>query len=202
MSKSIIEIRRKRDGKILRDEINDACQTHNIYDGDVLVESNKDYNIGYSEWSGFYDYSEYEELADYEEQPMMTLEATIKGWVATEDYVSFETAKLLKEKEFNRGGCKNSPHYYYNTNGEFSGPSWDSEYPAPTLQMAMKWLREMYDIHVVPRKDFFNGTYTGMIYDGRRENVFDKEDYIALVGYETYEKACEAAIKYCLEKLI
>lgn len=84
MSKSIIEIRRKRDGKILRDEINDACQTHNIYDGDVLVESNKDYNIGYSEWSGFYDYSEYEELADYEEQPTMTQEATIKGWVAVD----------------------------------------------------------------------------------------------------------------------
>ena len=82
MSKSIIEIRRKSDGKILRDEINDACQTHNIYDGDVLVESNKDYNIGYLKGVGFFDFSKYEELADYEEQPMMTQEATIKCWVA------------------------------------------------------------------------------------------------------------------------
>lgn len=84
MSKSIIEIRRKRDGKILRDEINDACQTHNIYDGDVLVESDKDYNIGYFEGVGFCSFSEYEELADYEEQPMMTQKATIKGWVAVD----------------------------------------------------------------------------------------------------------------------
>ena len=63
-------------------------------------------------------------------------------------------------------------------------------------------MREVYDIHIVPRKDFFNGTYTGMIYDGRRENVFDKDDYIALVGCETYEEACNDAIKYCLTKLI
>lgn len=66
MSKSIIEIRRKRDGKLLRDEINDACQTHNIYDGNVLVESNKDYNIGYLEGEGFCDDSEYE-LVDNKE---------------------------------------------------------------------------------------------------------------------------------------
>lgn len=127
----------------------------------------------------------------------------------TEDYVSFETAKLLKEKGFDE-----DIDLWYNENGEmFSHPKYDigcnwrvrqglEIYQCSTLQMAMKWLREMYDIHVVPRKDFFNGTYTGMIYDGRRENVFDKEDYIALVGYETYEKACEAAIKYCLENLI
>jgi hypothetical protein len=63
----------------------------------------------------------------------------------------------------------------------------------------MKWIREIYDLHVVPRKDFFNGTYTGMIYDGRRKNVFNKEDYIALVGYETYEEAVEASLRYILE---
>lgn len=127
----------------------------------------------------------------------------------TEDYVSLETAKLLKEKGFdekcfqywhekdNELVHSRSPHPIRNiTNPCFLGPA------APTLQMVMKWLREMYDIHVVPRKDFFNGTYTGMIYDGRRENVFDKDDYIALVGYETYEQACEAGIKFCLTHLI
>ena len=109
---------------------------------------------------------------------------------------------FLVWKWFDARECQNSPRYYYNTDGQFSGPSWDTEYTAPTLQMAMKWLREIYDLHVVTRKDFFNGTYTGRIYDGRRENVFDKEDYIGLVGCETYEKACESAIKYCLENLI
>jgi len=150
----------------------------------------------------------------------------------TEDYVSFEVAKFLKEKGFDESTifvyydflpsslcfpnekckrCALDLFYYDETtqvnnkfNNSMSIPKYISGevYSAPTLQMAMKWLREMYDIHVVPRKDFFNGTYTGMIYDGRRENVFDKEDYIALVGYETYEKACEAGIKYCLENLI
>jgi len=98
MSKSIIEIRRKRDGKILRDEINDACQTHNIYDGDVLVESDKDYNIGYIEGIGFCSFSEYEELADYEEQPMMTQEATIKGWVAVDTVMGIRRVIFFPNK--------------------------------------------------------------------------------------------------------
>ena len=122
-----------------------------------------------------------------------------------DDYVSFDTAKLLKEKGFD----ENTHMWWYTVYGELGeydvtdrGRRPELYINAPTLQMAMKWLREMYGIHVVPRKDFFNGTYTGMIYDGRRENVFDKDDYIALVGYETYEQACEDCIKYCLENLI
>lgn len=109
--------------------------------------------------------------------------------MVTEDYVSRETYKLLKEKGYD---------------GEFK-TCYDTEgYTCPAIHLydAMKWLRKMYDIHVVPRKDFFNGSYTGMIYDGRRENVFDKDDYIGLVGYETYEEACQNSLKYCLENLI
>lgn len=65
MSKSIITIRRKSDGKILTDVINDSCQVHNIYDlknsefskddyingryDDKLIISDKDFNIGYEE---------------------------------------------------------------------------------------------------------------------------------------------------------
>lgn len=122
-----------------------------------------------------------------------------------EDYVSWETEKLLKENGFDITLCNTCYKYngkFCNNRKSMSGVDNMICYPAPTLQMTMKWLREMYDIHVVPIKDFFNGTFTARIYDGRRENVFDKEDYIALVGYETYERACEAAIKYCLEKLI
>lgn len=133
----------------------------------------------------------------------------------TEDYVSFDTAKLLKEKGFDeitltwysgKGkfciGKNNFNDYQMNRFSDMATAKDKNKCSAPTMQMAMKWLRKMYDIHVVPRKDFFNGSYTGMIYDGRRENVFDKDDYIALVGYETYEEACEDSIKYCLENLI
>ena len=115
----------------------------------------------------------------------------------TEDYVSFETAKLFKEKGFN-WECKTRKFY--------PEPEYDQESPdgvyAPTLQIAMKWLREVHNIHVVPKFDFYAGDYTGRIYDGRRESTAEKDDYIAIVGNNTYEEACEAAIKYCLENLI
>lgn len=118
----------------------------------------------------------------------------------TEDYVSFEVAKLLKEKGFDVN-CythysSNGQNVYYNYQTPSDGIN------MPTLQMAMKWLREVHNIHVVPKFDFYAGDYTGRIYDGRRESTAEKVDYIAIVGNSTYEEACEAAIKYCLEKLI
>ena len=54
MSKTIIKIRRKSDGKILTDVINDACQVHNVYDGDELICSDKEWMVGYSECNGFF----------------------------------------------------------------------------------------------------------------------------------------------------
>ncbi len=124
----------------------------------------------------------------------------------TEDYVSFETAKLLKKKGFD---CPSYSHYRldngelcrFNTNCS-TNLEQNNYVTAPTLQMAMKWLREVHNIHVVPKYDFYGGDYTGRIYDGRRETAYERDDYIAIVGNSTYEQACEAAIKYCLEKLI
>ena len=118
----------------------------------------------------------------------------------TEDYVSFEIAKLLKEK-----GLDEPCIYVYRHDG--SEDIWDADKEdiacqKPTLQMAMKWLREVHNIHVVPKFDFYAGDYTGRIYDGRRGSTGEKDDYIAIVGNSTYEQAAEAAIKYCLEKLI
>ena len=127
----------------------------------------------------------------------------------TEDYVSFETAKLLKEKGFDSGACKNSPHFAYNANGQFSGPSWDTKYPAPTLQMAMKWLREVHNIHInidIHYLHFSNQNGWMYIITKILENG---TDYIDSEGdendkyfYSTYEQACEAAIRYTLENLI
>ena len=108
--------------------------------------------------------------------------------IITEDYVSDETFKLLKEKGFDYSCCRfviESDETYYRG--------------APTLQMAMKWLREVHHIHIrlshaidesykyeiYPRK----GEYTG--------HCFSDRSY-----YETYEEACEVALKYCLENLI
>lgn len=62
MSKTVIKIRRKTDGKILTDVINDACQVHNIYDGDNLILSEKEWLIEYSECDGFFETSDFEEI--------------------------------------------------------------------------------------------------------------------------------------------
>ena len=123
----------------------------------------------------------------------------------TEDYVSFETAKLLKEKGFDE--------YYplwYNLDKPIEGPFFYKEIgwyghnsydyngkrivSAPTLQMAMKWLREVHDIDVsvVPLRSHEE-------YLPRIEGDITSHDDIPC---RKYEEACEVAIKYCLENLI
>lgn len=138
----------------------------------------------------------------------------------TEDFVSFESAKLLKEKGFDAVKCQNSPHFSYNIDGQFSGPSWDSKYNAPTLQMAMKWLRTIHNIDIeTPTEVGILGTkvYVPMIsiYKNRKDapeklaqvkfGIYYKDDkggVSALKYYKTKEEACEAAIRYCLEYLL
>lgn len=121
-----------------------------------------------------------------------------------EDYVSFETAKLLKEKGFD-SVCNG----YYNqekvlervsacsVKDTFKSPFYFDCVPAPTLQMAMKWLREVYNFHiwVEPNHDK-EGLYNAHVKVGWWSNNW------AGVGYNTYEKATEEAIKYCLKHLI
>ena len=67
-----------------------------------------------------------------------------------------------------------------------------------TLQMAMKWLREVHKIHVTiyPYGEYSFDNYQFDVYKDNRL-VVSKDD-----GYITYEQAAESAIKYCLENLI
>lgn len=68
-----------------------------------------------------------------------------------EDYVSFEVAKLLKEKGFD---SHYSTHFYKNNKLECYMEDrkkyWlqKDEYAAPSLYMAQKWLREEKEIHI------------------------------------------------------
>ena len=126
----------------------------------------------------------------------------------TEDYVSFEIAKLLKEKGFNEG-CNS----YFISDDEIALISVRRDFndygvylSAPTLQMAMKWLREVHKIGIFP------STYTFTVGYGAEEHHPYGTAIINLVTYElitndimprnSYEQAAEAAIKYCLENLI
>ena len=68
---------------------------------------------------------------------------------------------------------------------------------APTLQMAMKWLREVHNLHV--DIDPSEGDW--------KPNVVELKDWSCVDDgsipiCNSYEEACEAAIKYCIENLI
>ena len=134
--------------------------------------------------------------------------------MATEDYISFETAKLLKEKGFN-WECE--CYYFFNNEVQFeeSLAHWDwnngytYRYSAPTIQMAMKWLREAYKIHINLDIHWLHFANTlGWMYiitkivENGVEYVDAKGDEDDKHFYSTYEEAAEAAIKYCLENLI
>lgn len=118
----------------------------------------------------------------------------------TEDYVSFETAKLLKEKGFEQE-CHTA--YFNGTRVDYTMFGFcigDNFIYAPTLQMAMKWLRENYWIFCVLRqyveKETENISYNWNVEGKLGISVGNGG------GFRTYEEACEAAIKYCLENLI
>jgi hypothetical protein len=95
----------------------------------------------------------------------------------TEDYVSFEIAKLLKEKGFDEKVISFYP---------------PGDIQRPTLQMAMKWLREVHNINlnIIFIKRFDKGYWNKGCW------TFNN------IEYKSYEQACETAIKYCLENLI
>ena len=104
----------------------------------------------------------------------------------TEDYCSYEIAKLLKAKGFNdvypRGDCTAF---------------------ACTHQMAMKWLRDVYDIHISVGKTFLINDIDNKPY---LVHVCTKKCHTSYNSWQeyhsTYEEAVEAALKYCLTELI
>ena len=140
----------------------------------------------------------------------------------TEDYVSFETAKLLKEKGFDCA-CKVWYAEYASVWG--GDPSGDRKYIniqfddenmvndsykflcyAPTLQMAIKWLRKNHNL-AISASVTVDGwrSYVSQIKldsEGFVVDIIDGIDDGNIPNCNTYEQACEAAIKYCLENLI
>ena len=78
-----------------------------------------------------------------------------------EQLISFETAKLAKEKDYGGKGLTTSYGYYRdgilcsiptNNKSDFCG---EDEYSAPTQSLLQKWLREKHNLHAhaVPHKD-------------------------------------------------
>jgi hypothetical protein len=119
----------------------------------------------------------------------------------TEDYVSFEVAKLLKEKGFDEKVISFYP---------------PGDIQRPTLQMAMKWLREVHKIYITTHiktltcpKSKVDGFLSNIWYIPKTNGGLMCCEYayppMKVNGGEywsTYEQAAESAIKYSLEYLI
>lgn len=122
----------------------------------------------------------------------------------TEDYCGFETAKLLKEKGMNESCFK---HYVQKNNNDGTSEA----VTVCTLQMAMKWMREEHKLFID-----ITAAMEDYIEDGAvkyKDPYYTWEVFSLEIGEtlcfgeaqnvkKSYEDACEAAIKYCLENLI
>lgn len=122
----------------------------------------------------------------------------------TEDYVSFDVAKLLKEKGFDiecntayyNGSLIDYTMYGFCIDGEFIF--------APTHQMAMAWLREVHkvliviDAYYVDHWEGYIDSFQIYIYSHASTIMVPNE----IAHHTDYEEAVETALKYSLENLI
>ena len=123
----------------------------------------------------------------------------------TEDFCSFEVAKLLKEKGFDELCI-----FKYNSEGVrmkagVAIDEWqnseldDNEYSCPSQSMAMKWLREVHNLYI---EIFVTWRDKIPYYQWRINNLITQDTIVDTPCLEKPEEAVEAALKYCLKNLI
>lgn len=126
----------------------------------------------------------------------------------TEDYVSLETAKLLKENGFDSEECfafykEDGEMCFLQTFGDIADYNSETCVLAPTLQMAMKWLREVHNQTIVPgislddrTSGIINYYIVGIWYIPKNNGgAFCYTSPTPYNGYPSYEEACEAGKK-------
>lgn len=133
----------------------------------------------------------------------------------TEDYVSFEIAKLLKEKGFD-ARCP----MIYTADGELlytdvkhhnmyavtnKQLKYCTDIIAPSQAMAMKWLREVHGLYI-SLEPCYDYDSMHVVFLAFVQNVVDVHEFMDgrknVVSHPNAEKSCELSIKYCLENLI
>ena len=125
-----------------------------------------------------------------------------------EQFVSFDTAKLLKEAGFDvpctwqytEGKRIWSVGYPYNFNQDEFG------YSRPTQALAARWLREVHGIHVVITEEAYtngiNYLWQVLIYNPLSVDCWDNKS-TGMYGdngeYKTYEGALEAGLREAIK---
>ena len=122
--------------------------------------------------------------------------------------VTFETAKLAKEKGFYQEPNRRKVPYY-NYKGEFNGDVTDflrkylreedtsevESVSAPTQSLLAKWLREEYNIIVLVDYEGIDGYYYKFYSYKEGNKNYDASDK----NYNTYEEALEAGLQEALK---
>ncbi len=127
-----------------------------------------------------------------------------------EAFVSFDVARLLKEKGFDWGCCSywcvfpngDRVHTEYGHFANHNGNETDRFVSRPTQAMACRWLKETHGLWVVPMPCEDGGCYFeiykryGKIW---KNNVYDHTEY---EDYDDPEYAIEGGLHYCLTNIV
>ena len=142
--------------------------------------------------------------------------------IITEDYVSFETAKLLKEKGFESelktwwddNGIMNTASDEYPHLSNYDGEYWMKDMGfvciAPTIHQALKFIRKKYNYHIIVtpeygdveympgqwQEEFLGWKYTIIAIDGSIKNIIVHP----VIYAKDPETAYEQGIKFFLHK--
>lgn len=122
-----------------------------------------------------------------------------------DELISFETAKLAKEKGFI--GTNNTTDYvpmYIESiliEGQGEDDCRDGYYLAPTQSLLQRWLREKHEIHVELCVDVYDDLET-MCFRGF--NILNMKEYDSLDSsnndcFKIYEQALEAGLQEALK---
>ena len=118
--------------------------------------------------------------------------------------ITFETAKLAKEKRFPQEPNRRKVPYY-NYKGEFNGDVTDflrkylreedtsevESISAPTQSLLAKWLREEHNIHLI--------AYKNVNIDGYDWCFITTDGITNINSYKTYEEAYEIGLQEALK---
>jgi len=133
-----------------------------------------------------------------------------------EQLITFETAKLAKEKGFDIP----TPFYYHphyglyassfeygdeaEVNDNYNSDEWaDGYYAAPTQSLLQKWLREKYNIEVELRRHFKSYNIMRICTYIKDEDINTDKDLKGLdfKDFKTYEQALETGLLTALNTI-